>query len=398
MRYSPALTVLALVALSPDARSQDTEAAQEKWRALFDGQTLEGWTQRGGKARYVVDDGSIVGTTVPNTPNSFLCTDRVYGDFELELEFMVDDELNSGVQIRSAARKNGRVFGYQVEIDPSARAWSAGIYDEARRGWLNPLAKDSAAREAFKHNDWNHYRIVCVGDWLRTWINGVPAADLRDPMTSEGFIALQVHGVGKRKDPLQVRWRNIRIHELGAHRWQPIFDGESLQGWHTLDGGTWQVEGGIIHGTNTADDKRHGILLTDKRYRDFTARIVYRAVTGNSGFYFRCDKVPGAVGVHGFQAEIDAAENAGMLYETGGRARVAIPDAKLVKKAFKPGKWNEMVVSAHGGRIAVHVNGHRMSELHDDPGRAEGHLGIQLHGGQDMKIQVRRVELLTPAQ
>ena len=152
---------------------------------------------------------------VPKTPNSFLCTEKLYGDFELELEFQVDDGLNSGIQIRSLARRrNGRVYGYQVEIDPSDRAWSAGIYDEGRRGWLAPLKDKQDARAAFKQNEWNHYRVEAVGDSIKTWINGVAAADLKDDMTAKGFIGLQVHGVGKRTEPLTVRWRNLRIKEI----------------------------------------------------------------------------------------------------------------------------------------------------------------------------------------
>ena len=110
----------------------------------------------------------------------------------------------------------GTVYGYQVEIDPSARAYSGGVYDEARRGWLNDLKDNEAARKAFKQGDWNSFRIICKGDSIRTWINGVAAADFKDSMTAKGFIALQVHGVGKRKDRVgkQVRWRNIRIAEL----------------------------------------------------------------------------------------------------------------------------------------------------------------------------------------
>lgn len=188
----------------------------QEWVSLFDGHTLKGWTQRGGKAKYEVKENTIVGKTVPNTPNSFLCTEKMYGDFELELDFKVHPELNSGVQIRSNSLKdykNGRVHGYQVEIDPSERAWSGGIYDEGRRGWLNSLKDNNAARYAFKLNDWNHYRIVAVGDRIRTWINGVPAADLTDSMTPKGFIALQVHGVGGRKDEITVKWRNIRLRE-----------------------------------------------------------------------------------------------------------------------------------------------------------------------------------------
>jgi hypothetical protein len=191
--------------------------ADEGWKDLFDGKTLEGWTQKGGKAKYEVVDGVIVGSSVPNTSNSFLCTEKHFGNFELELEFKVDPTLNSGVQIRSNSLpdyKSGRVHGYQVEIDPSDRAWSGGIYDEGRRGWLNNLKDNEPARKAFKQNEWNKYRIVADGDSIKTWINDVPAADLKDDMTASGFIGLQVHGVGGRTEPLRVRWRNIRIKEL----------------------------------------------------------------------------------------------------------------------------------------------------------------------------------------
>ena len=195
------------------------ETGAQEWVDLFNGKDLTGWVQRGGKAEYSVKDGAIVGSTVPNTPNSFLCTDKNYADFELELEFKVHPELNSGIQIRSNSLpdyKNGRVHGYQVEIDPSERAWSGGIYDESRRGWINDLKANPKARYAFKQNQWNHYRIVAQGDRIRTWVNGVPAADLEDDETATGFIGLQVHGVGGRQDPITVSWRNIRLKEIKA--------------------------------------------------------------------------------------------------------------------------------------------------------------------------------------
>ncbi|MES1213819.1 MAG: DUF1080 domain-containing protein [Singulisphaera sp.] len=204
-------------------------AADKDWQPLVKGDSLDGWIQRGGKAKYRVENGEVIGTSVPKTSNSFLCTDRDYGDFELELEFKVDPKLNSGIQIRSQcfdeptevknAEKTiripaGRVHGYQVEIDPSERAWSTGIYDEGRRGWLNDLKENEPARKAFRPHEWNKVRIVCQGDSIRTWLNGVAAADLKDSMTPKGFIALQVHGVGNKTEPLEVHWRNIRIREL----------------------------------------------------------------------------------------------------------------------------------------------------------------------------------------
>ncbi len=186
------------------------------WVMLFNGKDLEGWEQLNGTARYEVKDGVIVGTTAKGSPNSFLCTKKLYSDFELEFEVNVDPRMNSGVQIRSESRKDykdGRVHGYQVEIDPSARAWSGGIYDEARRGWLYDLKNKPEAQKAFKNGEWNHFRVLCVGPSIKTWVNGVPAADLTDTMTLTGFIALQVHA-SKSETPLQVMWRNIRIREL----------------------------------------------------------------------------------------------------------------------------------------------------------------------------------------
>jgi hypothetical protein len=229
-RFAAALLLAVTLAALP-------AAGDEGFTPLFDGKSFDGWQQQGGKAKYTIENGEIVGTAVPNTPNSFLCTKKHYGDFELKLEFRVDPQLNSGVQIRShvydqpttvetkakdgkiKTRKiaAGRVHGYQVEIDPSDRAWSGGIYDEGRRGWLFSLQDKKKAQQAFRQNEWNEFRVEAKGDRIRTWINGVPAADLKDDMTPSGFIALQVHGVGRHPERAgkQVRWRNIMLKELG---------------------------------------------------------------------------------------------------------------------------------------------------------------------------------------
>jgi sugar lactone lactonase YvrE len=372
----------------------------EEWVPLFDGSTLDGWTQRGGNAVYEVVDATIRGTAVPGTPNSFLCTDRDYGDFVLELEFKVDPRLNSGVQIRSRSLpdyKKGQVHGYQVEIDPSDRGWSGGIYDEGRRGWLDPLSDTPAARYAFRQGDWNHYRVEAIGDSIRTWINGVAAADLVDSLTLRGFIALQVHGVGKDESRPTVQWRNIRIQDLGESTWRPLFNGKDLAGWKPTGGGVWTVADGILRGVSPASEPRHGLLWADEAPANFTARVRYRAKAGNSGFYFRAEETDHAVGVKGFQAEIDASgAHAGGLYETLGRAWVVRPDAKEIAAVFRPGDWNEMTVSAQGTRLAVHVNGSRTADLQDPAGRLDGRIALQLHGGQDMDVEVSAVELLVP--
>ena len=200
-------------------------AAADETVELFNGKDLTGWTQRGGAAKYAVEDGAIVGRSVPDTSNTFLATDKEYADFILELDFKIDDRtFNSGIQIRSHSRPEGdgeRVFGYQVEIDPRGdRAWSAGLYFEGgsehrAAGWLDDLADNEPARNAFKLGEWNHLRIVAQGRHIQTWLNGVPAADFTDgddaAFTPSGFIALQVHSVGGAKEPKEVRWRNIKL-------------------------------------------------------------------------------------------------------------------------------------------------------------------------------------------
>ncbi|MDW8310514.1 MAG: DUF1080 domain-containing protein [Verrucomicrobiales bacterium] len=225
MRLTRLVVLATLCALTSLLRAAEADG----WIHLYNGNDLAGWVQRGGKAKYRAEGDSIVGEAVPGTPNSFLCTTRTFTNFILELEFKIDAALNSGVQVRSEVFDTertiqadgktihipaGRVHGYQVEIDPSERGWTGGIYDEARRGWLNDLKHNVAAREAFKPGEWNHLRIECRGDALKTWVNGVPAADLKDSMTPAGFIALQVHDIGDRQDPLQVRWRKLRLKEL----------------------------------------------------------------------------------------------------------------------------------------------------------------------------------------
>jgi hypothetical protein len=175
-----------------------------------------------------VEEGAIVGKTVANTGNSFLCTKESYGDFVLEFEFKVAQDMNSGVQFRSEffdkdtelsvdgkTRKipADRVHGYQYEIDPSPRSYTGGIYDEARRGWLFDLKENEPARRAFKQGDWNLARIECKGAHIQTFINGVKAADVTDSMTLKGIIGLQVHGIGKKAPGDEIRWRNLRIRK-----------------------------------------------------------------------------------------------------------------------------------------------------------------------------------------
>jgi hypothetical protein len=218
------LSLLTLVALSTFAQADHHGEKAGEWTSLFDGKTLKGWTQKNGTATYVVKDGTILGTTAKGSPNSFLCSDKGYGDFELEFDVKVDNALNSGVQIRSLThgdKPTGRVNGPQVEIEATdiKGGGEAGyIYGEATsRGWLVPDWQRKAHKH-FKDGSWNHYRVVAKGPRIEVWINGKAITNLNDPIGfkshPKGFLGLQVHGIGKNKGPFSVAWKNIKIKEL----------------------------------------------------------------------------------------------------------------------------------------------------------------------------------------
>lgn len=218
-------SIVTLTALLIGILSVMCNTAGESWQSLFDGKTLDGWIQKNGTATYRVEDGTIIGKTTPGSPNSFLCTANEYSDFELELDVkLINDELNSGVQIRSQTKepesgeKFGRVNGPQVEISAAVDTGSlAGyIYGEACGGWMSPDEKRKPHKN-FKNGEWNTFRIAAKGARIQTWINGELIEDLIDEEKlkthPKGFIGLQVHGVGD-KGPFEVAWRNIRIKIL----------------------------------------------------------------------------------------------------------------------------------------------------------------------------------------
>ncbi|MFT4587890.1 MAG: hypothetical protein ACI9VS_000863 [Candidatus Binatia bacterium] len=374
------------------------------------------WVKRGGNADYNFSDGTLVGTTVPGSPNTFLCPPQDYGDFVLEYESKIDSRLNAGVQVRShqftedaevftlrdgklsrRKKKAGTIYGYQIEMDPSDRAWSAGIYDESRHGWIADLSQNEKAQNAFRKDDWNQFRVEARGDRIRTWINGVAAADLRDSADLSGFIGFQVHSF-RGKTPATVRWRNIRLADFGSHNWSRLWDGETMNGWKLLGGGKAEIEAGAIHLTNVKSERKHGLLYFDRELGDATVRLKFKCVAGNSGFYVRSELRPEhPVGIAGFQAEIDPIDNVGGLYETLGRAWVVPTGLNSEMEFLRANAWNEMTVSAHGRRLVVHVNGVRTAELKNDPGRLKGFLAMQVHGGQDVDVWFKDIEILQKA-
>lgn len=386
--------------------------AQAPFVPLFDGKTLKGWQQCNGQAKYEVAGGVIVGTTAEGSPNSFLCTSREYGDFVLEFETMTDPALNSGVQIRShrygaeqvtnvfdgkqtVAHKQpaGRVYGYQVEVANEKSGASGGIYDEARRGWLHNIASDPVASKAFKDNQWNKYRIEARGDHMRVWINGVPCADVTDPIDQTGFIALQVHQY-KGDKPAQVRWRNIRIQDLGRHIWKPVWDGRTMDGWKPRGGGKWTIEDGAFHAVSVPGNTNAGYMVSDASFSDFTLRIKVKIIKGNSGVFVRTSPDNMAA----YEIELDSEKRTGGFWETGPGARAWVTGPED-NAAYIKGEWNTLYASLHGHKIVFHLNGVKTVDLPDDAkGRLEGVIGLQCHGRMDTEVWFKDIEVLVPGR
>lgn len=192
----------------------------------------------------------------------------------------------------------------------------------------------------------------------------------------------------------------LALAMLGASKaddndgWTPLFNGRDLSGWHTAPGGEWKVVDGAIVGTSAKAEKRHGLLISDKAYTDFEIRLKFKVTAGNSGFYFRSTPIERAVGIKGFQAEVDRTVATGGLYETLGRAWVKKPDPELMKTLYKPGEWTDMTVRAVGKDVTVFINGKKVTELkNDEKGATQGHFALQLHGGMDMDVAFKDIAI-----
>lgn len=383
--------------------------SQSNWEYLFNGKNLKGWTKLNGTAKYKVVDGAIVGISKTGTPNTFLATKEEYSDFILEFEFKVDDGLNSGVQFRSESKKDyndGRVHGYQFEIDPSSRAWTGGIYDEARRGWLYSLTNETS-QKAFVNNQWNKARIEAVGNSLRTWVNGVPCSNLIDDKTDKGFIALQVHSIGnnKLKEGKEVSWRNIRIctknieeellpenrRAMEINRldnvlseqelkegWKLLWDGKTTDGWRgakltTFPANGWKIENGILKvlKSDGKESSNGGDIVTVNKYKNFELKVDFRITEGaNSGIKYFVDtelnKGEGSSIGCEFQILDDKRHPDAKLGVCGNRKLGSLYDLIPApeKKFLYPGKeaFNTALIKVQGNHVEHWLNGVKILE------------------------------------
>lgn len=410
MRLRFFLSILILVSTFLSAQND------EGWTTLFNGKDLKGWRVLNGTAEFEIADDAIVGISKMNTPNTFLATENMFSDFILEYEALVDNELNAGVQIRSnslPSYQNGRVHGYQVELDPSPRAWSGGIYDEGRRGWLYNLEANQPARRAFKRGEWNAFRVEAIGTNIRVWLNGVPTTDLVDEMTASGFIALQVHSIGDEAlAGKQVRYRNIRIRteNLSAVQmpitnnipqvsylnnqlterektegWQLLWDGKSTEGWrgakldHFPEAG-WTIGDGIltVEKSGGGESTNGGDIVTRKKFGNFELEVDFRMTKGaNSGIKYFVDTGlnKGEGSSIGCEFQIlddnhhpDAKEGTNgnrtlaSLYDLiPANAKYYAPDESTAKRS-NGYSWNRAKIVSRDNKVAHYLNGIKVVE------------------------------------
>jgi len=400
------LLTVGILSCNPQGNNNSANDTTQ-WQYLFDGETLEGWTVKNGKASYIVQNKEIIGIATLNTPNTFLCTDSLFSDFILEYEFKLDGDLNSGVQIRSNSYpeyNNGRVHGYQVEIDPSERKWTGGIYDEARRGWLYPVdSAGTASKNAYKHLEWNKVRIEAIGDTIKTWVNDVPTANLLDDRTAEGFIGLQVHGIGtdSLKNGINVRWKNIRIitenlskysqvsslpqldkyneltHSEIDWGWKLLWDGKTTNGWrgakldHFPTFG-WKIKDGIltIHESGGEESEAAGDIVTVDKYSNFELSIDFRITEGaNSGIKYFVDtelnKGKGSsIGLEFQILDDEHHPDAKLGNHEGSRTVASLYDLiKAENKFSNPiGEWNNARIISNNNHVEHWLNGRKVLE------------------------------------
>jgi hypothetical protein len=396
---------MSLLISASTTRAQDmTNGAGSGWRSLFNGEDLTGWKQLNGAHIFEAKDGAIVGTTVPGEPNGFLVTEEEFGDFILEFEVRSDVLMNnSGVQFRSLSRDDyleGRVHGYQAEIDTKPPKWSGSIYDEARRGWLVTTDINPESKRAFVNNQWNRYRIEAIGTTNRVWVNGIPTANMEDNLTTRGFIGLQLHANRPDIDPegaRQIRWRNIRIRTTDLqpspfddlfvtnlipnnlspqekeNGYRLLWDGESLEGWGGTKDGFEIADGAInVAASGTREIPSDQRLVANSPSVPFEMQFEFKSATDDAV--------------------------CGLDYAAAGSSEGgdALTFCRLASKKAIPERWNRAVIRMlPNGQTEYWLNGAHILEYQRNSDEG-ANWNIRIHAVADdmsyRSIKIREVD------
>jgi hypothetical protein len=377
--------------------------AEEKPIELFNGKDLSGWTfflNDNGKMENVwsVKDGVL---QCKGKPIGYIRTEKDYTSYKLTLEWRSPGKPgNSGVLLRM--QPPDKVWPKSIEAQLQSK--NAGDIWNIDEFPMKTAAERTKGRHTAKEHEtnekplgeWNTYEITLDGPNLELKVNGLVQNVATDCQVIPGKIALQSEGA-------EIEFRNILLTPLDSKTEKqtdaaPSGEGVArrtlagLEGWHITGNGNWTIQDGVIEGKQAETEKSYTHVVSDKSYKDFKASLKFKAIKGNSGFYFRV-KQDEQGRMHGFQAEIDETRDAGGIYESYGRNWVVNPDDQFVKTYFKPQEWNEMTVEAHGPHVVVSVNGTKVSEINDSTVRMEGPFALQIHGGQDVHVMFKDIEI-----
>lgn len=394
--------IVSIGLVSGAAHAAEDAASTAEWQPLFDGKTLNGWHEVNGSASYEVIDGEIVGTTRTGSPNSFLATEKSFSDFVLEFEVkQTGGPSNSGMQFRGQSKPEvmqGRVHGPQLEIDPSDRQWTGGIYDEAASGWWYPGTLNPQPG-LYKMDAWNQVRIEAIGPSIRAWVNGVQTSYVLDSTYKDGFLALQVHAINQPEEAgRQIHWRNIRINEHATRSpaesqifvrnnlpndlseverkqgWRLLWDGQSGAGWRSArvdsKGGAafptagWRTKNGELVVTGGGG----GDIVTESTFDAFELQLEFQLTPGaNSGIKYFVGDGPEDVGLEyqlldderhpDAKQGVDGDRTLASLYDILPRG----PIMGNLGIAPKVGKWQHArIVALRDGTVEHWLNGVRV--------------------------------------
>jgi len=410
--------------LTQNFNNEVAPSPEGDWVELFDGQTLKGWTTKGGRydggAEWKVEDGAIVGREGAGGSGGLIYTEKEYENFEVEFEAWISYPFDSGIFPRMKPRSEGNKQGAQITIDYRPGGEVGAIYSDGfyQHNWTGS--------DKFKRDEWNHFKLRCEGTpmHLVCWMNGELLTDYQLPDSSgnfatEGKLGLQVHGSAGAPEGSKVMFRALRLRELPggdafkaakgdrgkagfveltkageAAGWRSLFNGKDLTGWKPYGGDSgYAVREGELCFLNKGSSSH---IRTADDYQDFQLRLDFQIDrSGNSGLFLRGarnDKDPAYTGcelqiLDDFNFEADKNTKLTPYQFTAGLYGSKAPDTK---DALRPlGEWNTYDVYYRGSRMTVRLNGKQIHDIdtHKVGGNPPfkdrvqaGFIGMQRHG------------------
>ena len=328
------------------------------WISLFDGESLFGFKSES-EVDWKVVDGAIVATA---GRVGLLRTTSQFSDFHLTLAFRAAPNTNSGVFVRTSPKpKKVTTDCFEVNIAPPSNPFPTG----------GIVGRQKASISVAEHDgDWEHLRIVCLGDCVKVWVNGNQVNELESKNPSRGFIGLQFNKGS-------IAFKDVFLRPLDL---SPMFNRENLDGWDDSQKGVSSFE--VTESGDLKMTSGRGQLESKKLLGDFVlqANCKTNAAGLNSGIFFR--SIPGDL-TNGYESQIqnqirDGDPTKPVDCGTGGIFRRQ--DARRVNAEDM--KWFTKTIVAVGPHVSVWVNGYQVTDWTDKrKPHANPRKGLRLEAG-----------------